>query len=473
MFDVVLLALFSLATEPSCPSNIKLNANIHSPEHIKQYITNLSINSPEKLICCLATTPGLEIAIAPTSVAGQNGDYLNPRVLIVSRNKEKNEINSIFSINSGASHLEQKDAVEMMFNDREKGLAYVDFDFAGGKSHVSKRNPELCMSCHGNNGKVPANGPRPIFDVGPWPRFLMEAPPSEDRNTSRELVGQHLCPERAKLESLLENKSANAINNNPRYACIKNLPRINIGDLDVALQNLNIKRIINFIRATPDYDKFKYVIAAAETCSDFDPDKYIPKSVLDKMKNQDSIDKDLKSLNSPGQLIEYLDRKHMALNQKANIHDKALAPLHNKITANQPIDLGDDLSASRFCSDTPTKYKDFETAENSFFPSNNVIYNRYKADSQVVGTGVSNLRYIFESRGIDISEWNMRATGGYERSYVLTAALRESEPAGSELKKALSIDSSELQCERLATLSFTAFGETVPPAATDNNSNAQ
>lgn len=448
-------SLSSLA-KTDCPTKAKMNPNNLQPEVVGHFAKVHKLKKPEDLICCIADMPGITIAIAPFSIAAQNGTYLDPRILIVKQGKD-DIADAIFSINSGADHLNQKDAVEMLFNDRAaKKISYTDIDFAGGRANVSQRNPESCMLCHGDSGKVPKHGPRPIFDDAPWPRFLME----KSSPNSRDIFGEFLCPQREKLDPLIEQATTEAIDKNPRYKCIKDKPRITIsgvkGSLEGSLIKFNTDRLVRFIKTSKDYKKFKYVIFAADYCGDFIPEDYIPGNQLKTMTNQTTLNPRLQSLDSTSALVNYMDEVSLRNRQHADKRDNLKAELVSKIQKKEAINLGDELKDSGACSRDGRQFtgiKGVSGAEEYLFKSKNIIFNRYIAD----GSGESALRFIFETRGIDISDWNMSATGGYSRSFNLSDALAKED---TDLNKILQHSSDpQAVCKDLKNKSMMAFEE--------------
>lgn len=460
MWLYLVFTVFIHAAEPTCPTSKKLQANNLSPEAIKHFAFINKITTPEQLVCCIAELPNIQIAIAPMSDAAQNGDYQNPRVLIIqgSSAPHPQSYTSIFSINSGADHLHQKDAVEMMFNDPAGKLVFTDIDFSKGKPHFSKRNPEACMMCHGNSGKVPPHGPQPIFDPGPWPKFLMEKPEGNSRN----LFGQHLCRERQKLEPLLEQAATKALSTKPRYACIKNKPRINIGVLDGLLLQQNTRSAARFISTSKDYQKFKYAIAISQFCGEWKPEQYIPENILKTMTKQDTIAPSLKNISDKKQLLQEVRKISVQNTAMANLRDAKKAASAQKIKTGDQVHFGDELADSLSCGEPMGDFTgEIPNAQEVFFPSSNAIYNRYLADAIIQSGGNPELRFLLESRGIDISHLGMRATPSNIRGInsPVVSELLNLEPPNSSFKRAFAGESPN--CQLLAEESLRAFGATI------------
>lgn len=454
---LLLLTFFSFASDPSCPTSANLNPNNLSPEAIKHFSWLHKLKTPEDLVCCIAKLPNIQIAIAPMSDAAQNGDYKNPRVLIIHGDSTPtpSKFTSIFSINSGAKHLQQNQSVEMMFNDPSGKLAFTDIDFSKGKPHFSKRNPESCMLCHGDAGKVPASGPQPIFDVEPWPKFLMEQPTSNSRDT----VGQQLCNERNKLEPQFEKWAKGALQSQPRYSCIKDKPRINIAVLDGLLLIENSKRIARIMSTSRDYQKFKFAIVASQSCSDFLPENYIPDSILKTMNQQDELPLSLKPITSKKDLYKEAHRLGAQETRQANLRDLAKADKASLLKAGKPVHFSDELRDSLFCGSLLSNPIDtLPNAEELYFPSSNMTYNRYQADFIARRSHNAELRFLFESRGISTSNWDMRPVPGYTRGIgrSLLQSLLALESPNSKLVRAANFDNPN--CPLLAQESLRAFG---------------
>lgn len=459
---------------PSCPTKAKMNPNFN-PLQVKHFMKVHDIKTVEEMVCCIAKTPNLKIAIAHNSVAAQDGDYNNPRVLIIHSDDEEplgfgpnnvGKINSIFSINSGKDGYHQKDAVEMMVNERGN-LSFVDIDFAKGQPHMSGRNPEACMQCHGDAGKVPPHGPRTIFDVEPWPRFVFA-----DDDLSRDIFGVRLCKGRQKIESLLKKKAITAVQSNPRYHCIKDKPLASIASLDAQLTAFNTQRVVKFIRSTPNYHKYKFAILGAGLCGDFLPEKYFPQEVLKKMNKQNNLPHELRQISDKNKLFEYSDKQRIRLNSEANIRDRAKEKLGDEILANKKIELGTDLQDSRHCGEHVFLYKNAPQIKSQAqnLRGENVVYNRYMVHFETKSiVGNRNLRYLFESRGIDTSDWNMQPTGGIDRfTPMIGHTLLEAEAKGSKLKSIEPSFRGSLEANKCLTLqrwSKEAFGVKASDAA--------
>jgi len=458
MLLAIVVVLLAHAEGPSCPTKNKMNQHMLQPEVIKGFLRTHKVTSADDMVCCLASIPGLEIVISPHSVAAQNGDYQNPRVLMMSRDSN-GEINAIFSVNSGKIGLNQNNSVEMMFNDRGKGEAvFTDIDFTSGKPHVSERNPETCMLCHGDSGAVPVGGPRLIFDVAPWSRFIMGS-----QLDDRLVFGQFLCPERQKLEPLFVQEANKALATKPRYSCLKDLPRASLSAIDGGLQLMQVRQIVKTIRASPNYQQFKFAIAAAEICGDFIPEHYIPADVLSTLTDQETLAKGVRGIASGSELLRHMDAEHSRLRAEADARDRAKRGLAQKIAAGQPIDLGDEIRDSLNCSmpgDSDFKLADMPNAANLFFSSKNMIFNRYVADTSLHQGGGAATRFLFEARGINVSRWEMTPSGGYSRGFNLIEALMNRESKGSTLRRTVENRDSgdpKVACERLKALSLKAF----------------
>ncbi len=452
----------------TCPAKTKLPANLQ-PEVLGNYIRLNGLDSVEDLTCCIAKIPDIEIAVAINSIAAQDGDYLNPRVLIVKRNKAKAGSNSptnlppieeIFSINSGAAHLRQGHSVEMMFVEPgSKSLVYTDIDF-NKKNPMSHRNPKTCLLCHGHAGKnPPLGGPRPIFEVSPWPRFLIPLSKS-----NRDIFGPNFCKGRESIDLDLTKAANEALSSNPQYKCVKNLPRIPIGELDSGLNDLNDHRTARILLNTKNFQKFKYAFAGTN-CPKFNPNDFIPEKVLATMTVQTNLPIKLQQLTSITEMVKFHDQEKARLQQESHLRDEKKAFFKNLVADKKPINLGDELVDSHNCiSDIAAPEKLQNNSQNpTFFTGTNTVLHRYQVHKKIYQFGNAGLsaevRFLFESRGIDLSDFMMSATSGsYNREIMANRALRQVEPPNSPLIKAIEQKDPTVRCAILKKLSFEAFG---------------
>ncbi|MCC6137105.1 MAG: hypothetical protein IT287_00610 [Bdellovibrionaceae bacterium] len=383
------------------------------------------LTKPEDLICCIAKDQNIEIAVAHSSIAAQNSDYNNPRVLLISKDKKGNTT-GILSINSGAPHLNQKDNVELMYNNATSGqVEMYDISFETSEPKMSGKNPESCMNCHGGNSDNTVGGPKTIFEAFPWPRFVDE---------SRQLaLDNQTCPNRAALNIEMQKKANTAVKTAPRYSCIKDKPRTDLQELDDQLLDWNERRIAKNLKNTSDYQKFKYAIIGSSIC-DFNITEWLPKEVLAKMTINTSIHKNIKNKTNPAELARHLNTELSQKSSTSMNRDKALVKSIPALPQGKSTPHSFDLNNGTCDTDIPSK-----SELSNLFANNPPLLNQYFTDSMIQGDeSFGTYRFLLESRGIDISDWSTSAINGYDRAPKnLWVPLVLQEPKNSAIHKLL------------------------------------
>ncbi len=279
------------------------------------------------------------------------------------------------------------------------------WDINLAESRTAKRNPESCMGCHGNSSGETKGmaGPRPLFATEPWGRV------TDDQFHSTADVNQSLCPNYRNQIENMRTASREALATDPQYRCLKDLPQLEVRAFDRMLVKKNTARVGAQIRASKDYKKFKYAILGSMICGDFDPDKYFPPHQQKLMTNKDSLSKEFRTdaEMSKSELVALANRPSQERLDALKV-DASIGGVVN-MDKNVPITDG------MHCGD-----REMPPTTEAELAGTNSTYHRYIADVRRLRKGpafnrFANLKYIFESRGIDISDWNMLPNEEYGR----------------------------------------------------------
>lgn len=484
----------AVETNAACPTT-PMSELQATPEGLKVWLQTHrnQVVTPDQLICCLPEVYRKNYLIAPNSQAGQNGSPESPRVLLHPSLVQHSKGNqAIFSINGGASYLNNTQNVEMaFFRAQNERLEYIDIDFSSGKYAPLKTNPKQCMQCHGlGDGGAPAEGPRPIFDpFGHWPRFVggaLKCNPAEDQ-----------------LQLKAQRRALQAVRDNPRFRCLdrsqidvdlaklklREAPGLsviktgneNLSGFDSYLMTVNMKRVARLIRKTVDYDAYKFLIVGSEKCNLFTAlDEWIPMQVIAKHTNLSTISSDVTGIQTPEQMQALLQKKK-ALAIAAKRRMKQRLAVKNFDEA-QPIEVsqlplmcdGDSLNDT--VNNLPTLM--------GYFP--NTAFRAFYIDQllrtpplQIRGSISPLLRFIFEGRGISMAHWSEDAVlGEYRTGGEIMPALLESEPRQSRLRQILALEETTEKevsrteretlkrkvCDGLREASFEALSRRIPAA---------
>lgn len=473
-------------TNPDCPGNGLIpEALVTNPVGLKSYLeaNSLNIKTPADLICCLPKSYRENFVVAPASIAGQNGNPSGPRVLFfnsfpenaVERGLYNPALKSLLSINGGDPSLNQNLSVEALFvrNKPEPEPEFFDIDFSGNEAHLGGKNPALCMGCHGRDGKAPPEGAKLIFDtVRSWMSFANGFSP---------------CTAAEKKWLAEFNKTAKeSLLNNPQYRCLdKSGPSMKaldgdrgpgaqpiITNLDFMLNEADSWRVARYIEQAPGYQNFKYALIGLLKCPNKKPSTWLPDSILSQLKSERTITSEIRNGSDPfdslKQLLTHENSVHLA-------NDSLVLKQIDKIKVQgpfaSPIYRGPASCPADFAEELPNIISEARADQ-----TGHSTFDKYIADSKF-RSGIRELgdelplatvRFLFESRGVDLSSIAMQAGSG---SYVRMAdgfaqILGAKEPSESPIRKlsdptlAVSPQARDLACEELTKLSKAAFTET-------------
>jgi hypothetical protein len=355
----------------------------------------------------------------------------------------------IVSVNGGAHYQNQSESMEIAFYRKSTGtLEMFDVDVKSKKPVMSAKNPELCLQCHGDDAKT-EKGARPIFDpFGSWPRFVGGAVRCFGAEDKLQLHQQKLA-----LEALREN---------PRFRCLdksgleddlkKVALRPNDGPspfrstgafegFDGFLFEVNNLRIARLVKATPDYQAYKFAIVGAEECADdmFENlERWIPPAILARHNRLTTVDPEAARVRDPKDLRAMIaaareaGRKYREAAEKNLVKDLAnpqagLNPAAKPFICQNPGLADAEKYIEELAGELP-KYK-------------NPVLRAYAIDQafrrkplEIRGATSPLARFLFEGRGIDMGYWAMEPTPGeYRIGFSIAASLRKLEPPFGEL----------------------------------------
>jgi hypothetical protein len=225
------------------------------------------------VVCCLPETYRKRVAIVHSSASAQSSDADNPRMLMFACypgvdptcEKRGSVLKSVVSINGGAEGLSQKDSIEMftnrpryeeptsVFRQEHPAIQMHDLVVKDGKHELSEPNPQLCMSCHGSQPST-IGGPKPLMESDErWARMSSGVFSDCWNNGGAEI----------NYLQKLQSRAEQAVKKNPRFRCLSpGSARKNIQLLDKRLAEINDIRMGRMLRRSPDFDTFKYAMAA-------------------------------------------------------------------------------------------------------------------------------------------------------------------------------------------------------------------
>lgn len=501
---------------PSCRAKTPMPA-VLTPESLRGWLGgngNL-IRNPGDFICCLpAEYRSTDFISIHSSIAGQNGTPKSPRVILhlpptVNLSGEDGTDKNLmaFTINGGEPDMFQSDEVEIM-NYQTKSGSFDLFDLRkvpGDVYMISEANPKACMRCHGeSSGRVPKHGPRPLFDEDPWHRIV---------------GGAMKCnPEQDKLQYLKSKKALEAIRDNPRFACLdkssllKSLKALkdrndnifsndhfrnqnhSIASFDHLLFVANYRRVEKMISDSPNYNAYKYIIAGSEFCGVVSNlEKWMPAKIIEQHSN-------LNFLTGSSAILTASDlkrRRSQLKSEASTLRRKQREEVLDKNkTDSEPIVPGASVYS---CPDNELIQK-VEASEDQALKIKNPVLRAYSLD-RVPSATVSELntagfpgilRFLFEARGIHISDWSRDlGRGQYQDIGFITAAFMysKSDAELSALSKPLvthmesykpskdyrkeRIQIQKKVCENLQLASFEALSKiSIAPPASDKKNKA-
>lgn len=264
MFEFLLIAFSFQVGAEDCP---KLQASDLSAEKVYALTQNPSCNirSVDDLISHLPERFRTDYALFYRSRSIQGPvktDYKRPRAILAGTDYKRGKDSRprfMLSFNSGDPDQPAANSVEMVDIDIEGGkenvdvFKYRDLSFKEGKATLSSANPTKCKTCHGE----PA---RPIYPGYPdWEGSYGSLHVGE--STPEEIAG------------FKKYEEAIAINEKSRYrqlirqtGVVSTDPQVQFrfanDFINGVLGSANAVRVARLMMQTPDYDQFKYAIAA-------------------------------------------------------------------------------------------------------------------------------------------------------------------------------------------------------------------
>lgn len=435
------------AQSAGCRGYFKLRKQF-TVQDIRMMLLDPEIRTVEDMLSCLARDLDMQVLLVHTSMAAQNSDSLNPRALAFVLNDDST-VRAAFTVNSGEPHLVQEHAVEFMYNDNTKHeVEYYDIPFHNNRGKLSAANPSACMNCHGNNGKVPLGGPKTLFDRDPWPRIVAKF--SSFTPTAHPDI---LCPVRRKAHYALDNAALEAYQTKVRYAPLQQEDMADVFPIDREIRRLNARRVAKWITKTEDYQTFKFAIfGAAFGCFNY-PEKFIPEKFLSTMSNVSRLHERVQKARTSIDLENHFHEQFVEQWRENLAGDKLNEPLLKDLAEGRPVYFRMHIDGSRACEAPPVRNFGNTTEVRPVS-----VFDKYQADPLNADIGLRRFRFLFESRGMDISDWDTQPRPGYGRSVdMMRPYLLELEPSNSTDYKVMKEISALRQfeaCPRLEELSY-------------------
>ena len=382
-------------------------------------------------------------------------DYMNPRAVVGPYGNDRRQLFLAFNGNSSQSEYknlevlavnkdvpkpsaEVADYYDYQFNSEDQNLPWAQ---AQQMIEVSQANPQTCVLCHGS----PA---RPIFSGYPlWPGTYGSFDLTVDLAEK-----QHWKDFESQAPSMKRYRYLNLAEDLPDfYKDDKGRPvesiliGVNNGVLNSTLSHANSLRVARLAQQTPDYSPIKYAaMGAMLNCEGVEG--FFPDDIRQKMES--NLDKTFKLTST------YQNKEIEAT--LTGIYDSGpdqFGAIHDMLPSYSE----------------QTSLNDFSVGLKNYWGASSVAFKLWldtatKEGPQRVVSIAAKLRYVFESRGIDISEWFMdlrqptyRLLDGSKAGQQLGVALFEDDPDFSSLPAYKDYDpekTNALLCEKLKTLSL-------------------
>jgi hypothetical protein len=448
----------------NCPIEPLSSQNL-TEEGIRNYVNRASQvqMNLEDFVCCLPPVFHRSYVLAHSSIAAQDSIPQSPRAILTNLDFNRDSITQLptayFSINGGHSSLRQTQVIEMALTDLPTGQnKFFAIDFKTGKPLMGPANPRMCTGCHGNS----ETGPHLIFD-GPrfWPRFVagLDLLPS--------LEGHPTAPWFRRYIERLESESLKDLKSNSRFKCLsQNVPGASFQNvLDFSIQELNQKKVLPEILKSSDYHKIKYAIFGSQLCPDqlVQLDCQLVQSQrlrTGQMQNASCaewIHPDfLKNMQQVGSIFPKI-RDLLSLEQMDQVALEAFylrkTEMQNYIQRSQSQTLIERM---------PFEFRPgfLDEKQHLLLPGlqglRSPILRKYALDHALRGAQSPLLtRFLFESRGVPITNWSTDIVGGYQRSGVSAQMLLNLEPGLKSQR--------QVSCESLRQLSWQATSSSARP----------
>ncbi len=447
----ILFSTSSGAIEPKpCPVAPLQESKI-TAEGLTQYLAifNKKSTSIEDFVCCLPEQFRQSIAVAHSSVAAQNSRPESPRVTMSNFVSGKPPT-KFLSINGGHPDLNQSNSVEMVLVDDKTGeVTLHDIAFSKDGAKVSEANPPLCLKCHGSSPHLIFEGPTQ------WPRFVNGMETELSGN-----LGYAAGVSRATVKKYFASKEAaskKALKENPRYRCLtKDVPGVNfLIELDDAIEEQNEKRIAEQVRKSKDFDRLKLAIFGQQFCPSAREDldcqlgggktckNWLAPEAIRELTLVATLRDSIARATTADELIEVVREEKSRLNKdfaaemaKPLKENGQVRPVLERLTfeikRGSSVEIESYLGAFR-----------------------SLIVKKYEAERILSGSALpSELRLLFEARGVSLADFGTDIVAGYERLRISGPALAryEADPDLREKFKAAWLASESEQkaiCEDL------------------------
>lgn len=273
-----LLSISAFAEQKCRPMN---SAGFDVDQFLNRIQQDESITSVESALCLIPESLRKNYVLIHSSQSAQSSRPEAPRAIIfkTTTKHQTHEIDFAISFNGSPSDTNFNN-IEVLRTNQNPGphqshFEYIDVHFPEDRSHrvnISSPNPPQCLMCHG----VYTDQARPIWDAKGFTPLAY----------GRSIFGGTIAHE--PFIEQFKNLQANAPSDG-RYKFLPGLDQIKVSDdepripalefanslFGEALASRNNRRIIKFIKESPDFHKYKYaLLATVSMCSNIP--SYVP-----------------------------------------------------------------------------------------------------------------------------------------------------------------------------------------------------
>jgi hypothetical protein len=434
-----------------CPADQPLKTKMMTPDGFRQWLKTNSeaLKTVEDVVCCLPQQYLKNYVVSYSGRAGQTGSPESPRVFFYDTQKTGT---TLLTFNGGDAYLNEPHNIEMAYLKEQKKFEIYDIEFYKRFAQMSEKNPVRCLRCHADINNA---DPRPFFHMNSLANFV---------------TGPSTCsPDEDEIQNKAQEMALNAIVKNPRFACLDRVVAQttlanheknhkwtgpfaeNLKKLQAVFSRYQKSRFAQLVRASNQFNSYRFAIIGAENCPGFKPADWLPADVLAQHNSFSTLHPELAGIENQEQYQNALGK----LKGDEEVRERALRGI-----LKSEFDLKRGSFRPAFQSWLCPSDETFEKMKSATVPAetHERALAKFDLDSRlrifprpehVESTAA--LRYLLDGRGIDTSGWTLSFNPREDLHSFEPIAneLLEMEPKGSPLK--------EKSCEKLKQLSLRAF----------------
>lgn len=352
-----------------------------------------NLKSVESALCVIPESIRSNYLLVHSSQSAQNSSPQNPRVVLFDKGSQNQPVKYAITFNGDPAHLGYQNLEIISFDinaPAQKQIKFreIQFNPSTGKSHISKENPDKCMSCHKSNSTIA----RPFWDaVSFFPTVYGQSGikgtksnrPDEAKDLKDFIQRSKDHPRYQKLIGLEKHLkyscTSEQISSKKCFESSESLVAANDA-FAARLAIINRRRIGVLIKETPDYKAYRFaILATLVDCPQIT--KMVPESLHSSHLYRKALSTELQS-GKPNRAS--LDKLQKITNQIFNCKD-----CRTELPSN--IERFETLSPTTQFITELILDTEVRTAQWANLPSRQI--------------GI--LRWIFEGRQVDMSSWNM------------------------------------------------------------------